>query len=241
MLFYKLMKKERKKKKITIKNKVTWGGGILSCLSLLSLVCIGYSSWVISKESSTNTNIVIGVAGVTDTKSSYFTKVEVTNNLQYSYSSTNSSQNGLIYDGIIGDNGTISIKLTFDLKSFNDDFSYNYIDFTVTLGYASGITGLSLLNSNTTSTSSSSRKIQSTSSTTTTSSVSTTYNQTSASNSEVISNFKYENSEINALELYLIVNYSFNITSGASEAQTLSSCNGAIFNIKTKASEGNAS
>lgn len=124
------MKREQKKK-FNISRAFT-GGGILSFLSILSLVCVGYSSWVINNYDSASAAIEVNAAEVKD-PSDYIDEVSGKNNSLTKYNSY----------GFLNDNEFVyvchaRVYWAFDVKSFRADYStlsVSKISFTLDLSY----------------------------------------------------------------------------------------------------------
>lgn len=217
------------------------GGGILSTLSILSLVCVGYSSWVISGNSSGSAEIKVDVAGIEETPTSLFRlDSSKCTNLQY-YLSSDQTSGGLVNDGIIGSTGSITFYLTFNMSTFRSKFSWSSINFKFTLGYSSSITTLSLINSSTTATLKSSLT---TNNVTPAASDDSSLTWVSADSSTVVyKSVKSVSSSDTYSSINFYITYLFTVNNALAESKALSSLStsSSVFNIKATATDGSAS
>lgn len=221
-------------------------GSFLLSMAILSIASFGYSGWIVSGSGDVGvTGLDVDAASVEEKLIKLFSVGTSSGDaLLYHYSSSGSSSaNGLINDGAIGNVGNETFRLIFDMATFRANFSWSAIDFTITLAYASGVTSLSLINSNiSASLQTSTTTYTSTTSSSTTSAKDATFTKVSADSSSAVYSTSYANPSNTTFNyLNFIMTYTFTVSDGASEAAALSSLSSSAFCVKASVSERSAS
>jgi len=245
----------QKKKKVSSHklsmNKFLIRGSFLFSLAIVSLASLGWSNWVASQSNSINIPLLVDTPSVEKENIVLFSLDEAKEGdaLRYNYSSEGSSSgNGLISDETIGNVGNVTLRLYFDLNACLSRFNWDTINFEVSLSYASGVSGLDLLNSSTTANlkiAKTSKKSATSSSTQTGVATDANFTKSSASESKVTYTTSYTPSSDESLliGLHFVMTYVFTVSDGALTAKNLSllSSVGNIFSVNATASRGTTS
>lgn len=136
------MKNTNRRPKKNIFKKCGWGG--LLSLCNISLIGVGFSSWVISSDNNASADINVEVSKVTQPSGTYF-KVNSTNgitNLLY-------CKYGFVYDDVVSTKGHLIYQLTFYNKNYLTAIGQTSasIGFDFILGYNSYASGYTLVES----------------------------------------------------------------------------------------------